>query len=68
MSKIVFVPLTDELVFEHPDLITGPITAYRPTISNRSDRSDSTKGSLQVSRAYLEGDLLNGFDVVYISD
>jgi len=38
MSKIVFVPLTDEMVFEHPELITGPITAYKPVNSRKSNR------------------------------
>ena len=30
MRKYVFVPLTDELLYEHPELITGPILPYDP--------------------------------------
>ncbi len=68
MSKIVFVPLTDEMVFDRPDLITGPITTYRSASLNKSHPPDSTKSPVQVTRPYLRGDLLNGFDVVYIGD
>ena len=68
MSKIVFVPLTDEMIFERPDMITGPITTYRPTISKKSQWSASAKESLQLSGTYLKGDLVNGFDVVYAGE
>ena len=30
MGKIVFVPLSDEMIYEHPELITGPIGAFAP--------------------------------------
>ena len=65
MSKIVFVPLTDEMVFEHPELITGPITTYKPVTSRKSNRFLSSKESLRTSGASLKGDMVNGFDVVY---
>jgi len=65
MSKIVFVPLTDEMVFEHPELITGPITTYKPVTSRKSNRFSSSKESLRTSGACLRGDMVNGFDVVY---
>ncbi len=68
MSKIVFVPLTDEMMFERPDMITGPITAYRSGVSKNENRSFSTKESSQASGAYLRGDLVNGLDVVYVGD
>ncbi len=29
MSRYVFVPLTDEILYEHPELINGPIVPYR---------------------------------------
>ena len=29
MRKIVFVPLSDEMIYENPELITGPIRAFR---------------------------------------
>jgi hypothetical protein len=67
MSKIVFVPLTDEMVFEHPELITGPITAYKPVNSRKSNRFLSCKESSRTSGACLKGDMVNGFDVVYAS-
>ena len=28
MGKQVFVPLTDELLYEHPELIRGPVVPY----------------------------------------
>ena len=28
MRKIAFVPLSDEMVYENPELITGPIGAF----------------------------------------
>jgi hypothetical protein len=65
MSKIVFVPLTDEMLFDHPELITGPITAYKPVTSRKSNRFLSSKESLRTARACLKGDMVNGFDVVY---
>ena len=65
MSKIVFVPLTDEMVFEHPEMITGPIMTYKPTTSRTDNRSLSSKESLHASGVYLKGDMVNGFDVVY---
>ena len=65
MSKIVFVPLTDEMVFEHPELITGPITTYKPVISRKSNRILRSKESLRTSGACLKGDMVNGFDVAY---
>ena len=28
MRKMVFVPLSDEMIYENPELITGPIGAF----------------------------------------
>ena len=28
MGKLIFVPLSDEMIYEHPELITGPIGAF----------------------------------------
>ena len=28
MGKAVFVPLTDEILYEHPELINGPVVPY----------------------------------------
>ena len=68
MSKIVFVPLTDEMVFEHPEMIVGPITTYRPIIPKKDGWPVSKNESFQESGIYLKGDLVNGFDVVYVGD
>ncbi len=68
MSKIVFVPLTDEMVFERPDMITGPITAYQPVISDKGNLLAKKKKSTVVAGAYLKGDLVNGLDVIYVDD
>jgi hypothetical protein len=65
MSKIVFVPLTDEMVFEHPELITGPVTTYKPVTSRKSNHFLTSKDSLRTSGVSLKGDMVNGFDVVY---
>jgi hypothetical protein len=56
MSKIVFVPLTDEMLFEHPELITGPITTYKPVTSRKIDRLLSSEESFRTSGASLKGD------------
>ena len=65
MSKIVFVPLTDEMVFEHPEMITGPITTYKPNTSRTDNQSLSSKKSLHAPKIDLKGDMVNGIDVVY---
>ena len=31
MKKLVFVPLSDEMIYENPELITGPIQAFSAT-------------------------------------
>ena len=68
MSKIVFVPLTDEMVFEHPEMIAGPITAYKPVTDSKNHRSLNVKRSLDSPAAYLTGDMVNGLDVVYTNN
>ena len=68
MSKIVFVPLTDEMVFEHPEMITGPVTTYKPSTSSTDNGSLSSKKSLRTAKIYLKGDMVNGIDVVYAGD
>jgi len=30
MSRYVFVPLSDELLYDHPERIAGPIVPYHP--------------------------------------
>jgi len=68
MSKIVFVPLTDEMVFEHPEMIAGPIMAYKPVTDSKNHRSLNVKRSLDGPAAYLKGDMVNGLDVVYTNN
>tara|TARA_B100000749_G_C18164788_1_gene357374 strand:- start:4 stop:264 length:261 start_codon:yes stop_codon:yes gene_type:complete len=68
MSKIVFVPLTDEMVFEHPEMIAGPITTYKAVSLRKDNRPLNTVKSLGASGAYLKGDMVSGFDVVYAVD
>ena len=36
MTNKVFIPLSDDLIYEHPELILGPIMAFDP-----ADRQDS---------------------------
>ncbi|MFL2557739.1 MAG: hypothetical protein ACJ0US_06765 [Arenicellales bacterium] len=68
MSKIVFVPLTDEMVFEHPEMIAGPIMAYKPVTDSKNHRSLNEKKSLDAPATYLKGDMINGLDVAYTND
>ena len=68
MSKIVFVPLTDEMVFERPEMITGPITAYQSAGFETTDMSLTNTESRQLPGVYLKGDLLKGLDVLYIDN
>ena len=68
MSKIVFVPLTDEMVFEQPEMVVGPITPYKAVTLRKNNRSLNTKKSLDAPGVYLTGDMVNGFDVVYTND
>ena len=68
MSKIVFVPLTDEMVFDRPEMITGPVTTYRPVGFKTSRQSTSVNKPFQLPGAYLKGDLVSGLDVVYVDD
>lgn len=30
MNRRVFVPITDEILYDHPELINGPLVPYRP--------------------------------------
>ena len=39
MANKVFIPLSDDLIYEHPELILGPITAFDP--ANRQDSGSS---------------------------
>jgi len=68
MSKIVFVPLTDEMVFERPEMIKGPITTYKPSNSRMDNRFLSSNKTLHAPRIYLKGDMVNGIDVVYAGE
>lgn len=30
MTRRIFIPLTDEILYDHPELITGPVVPYVP--------------------------------------
>ena len=54
MKKLVFVPLSDEMIYEHPELITGPIRAFsvaqptRRTLAEINEKATiAGKGSLR---------------------
>lgn len=47
MSKKVFVPLSDELIYEHPELISGPIEAYNPQWSDGSCAANITSSQTE---------------------
>ena len=43
MKRLVFVPLSDEMIYENPELITGPIHAFsatQPTGRTMTAKSD----------------------------
>ena len=42
MKKMVFVPLSDEMLYEHPELITGPIGVFKPPATRFNDLTGST--------------------------
>ena len=45
MKKLVFVPLSDEMIYEHPELITGPIRAFsvaQPTGWTLAENNEKT--------------------------
>ncbi len=39
MTNKIFIPLSDDLIYEHPELILGPIMAFDP--ANRQDSGSS---------------------------
>ena len=58
MKKLVFVPLSDEMIYEHPELITGPIRAFsaaqpteRTLAENNEKATNVGKGSLRNASA-----------------
>ena len=46
MKKLVFVPLSDEMIYEHPELITGPIRAFSATQAAPVERDAIAKSRL----------------------
>ena len=46
MKKLVFVPLSDEMIYEHPELITGPIRAFSAAQAASVERDSIAKSSL----------------------
>ena len=45
MKKLVFVPLSDEMIYEHPELITGPIRAFSATQASSVSPDVNAKSS-----------------------
>lgn len=35
MGRQVFIPLSDELLYDHPEWIPGPVVPYDPTFAGR---------------------------------
>jgi hypothetical protein len=62
VKKIVFVPLSDEMIYEHPELITGPIRAFsaaqptgRTLAENNGKAPIAGKSSLRNARTVVAG-------------
>ncbi|HCX86911.1 MAG TPA: hypothetical protein DG761_02695 [Gammaproteobacteria bacterium] len=53
MKKLVFVPLSDEMIYEHPELITGPIRAFSPAQTSSVEGNANTKSSRGAVRSAL---------------
>jgi len=52
MKKMVFVPLSDEMLYEHPELITGPIGVFKPPATRLNGLTGSTRsGSRSVNHS-----------------
>ena len=53
MGKMVFVPLSDEMIYEHPELVTGPIGAFGPksvSLSGMGQGDKKARPSSQVKK------------------
>lgn len=56
----VFVPLSDDILYDHPELIQGPIAAFDPT------KVEIFKGYQSVQSARVDG--INSHQTVSLSD
>ena len=56
----VFVPLSDDILYDHPELIQGPIAAFDPT------KVEIFKGYHSVQSARVDG--INSYQTVSLSD
>ncbi len=74
MAKLVFVPITDELLYEHPEMIAGPIIPYKtnrpchrwskPSAQLKSDTSATESTSYRKSAAATKPALLPAYAAV----
>ncbi|MHC8864848.1 hypothetical protein ACYVVI_06635 [Arenicellales bacterium IMCC57338] len=60
MKNPVFVPLSDDILYDHPELIQGPIAAFDPT------KVEIFKGYQSVQSARVDG--INSYQTVSLSD
>ena len=53
MRRLVFVPLSDEMIYENPELITGPIHAFSPTKpTGRTMTAESERAAVPGKRRF----------------
>ena len=53
MKRLVFVPLSDEMIYENPELITGPIHAFSATqATGRTMTAKSERAAIPGKRRF----------------
>ena len=60
VKKLLFVPLSDEMIYEHPELITGPIQAFSPPGPTGSAKAETPKRTVTVGRGGFSSSAARG--------
>ena len=57
MGRKVFVPLSDEMVYEHPEWIMGPVVPYTPGLASQrcSTASPRKEAARHATRERVDG-------------
>ncbi len=59
MDQVKFVPVSDELLFDHPERIRGPLVPYCPGMSIQIDPGDEPSVNQRTSRGLSSTDSLD---------
>ena len=60
VKKLLFVPLSDEMIYEHPELITGPIHAFSPAGPTGRAKAGTPKRTVTVGRGGFRSSAARG--------